>query len=211
VGRFLGRLHAGLTRPAGLPSYPRDRDWLERQAHAVLPSLPYLRQRLLRDGLAEVHDLLSREDVARLPTVVIHGDLFRDNVLFNHLGLSGVLDFHHAAHGYRIYDLAVAANDWCVDSAGVLEPGRLRALVSAYAAIRPLEPAELWHLPMFMLYGGLAFWLSRLVVAFEHRQGRADRAKDPEVFARIVAERRANPVCLDPCLVNQRMDGPLDR
>jgi homoserine kinase type II len=210
LGRFIARLHAGAMTPGGLPSYPRDRGWLERQAQAVLPNLPYLRQRLLLDALAEVSDLLGREDVARLPTGVIHGDLFRDNVLFNHLGLSGVLDFHHAAHGYRIYDLAVAANDWCVDSAGVVEPARLQALVSAYAALRPLEAAELWHLPMFMLYAGLAFWLSRLVVAFEHRQGRAYRAKDPEVFARIVAERRAYPVCLDPCLVNQRKDGPLD-
>jgi homoserine kinase type II len=205
LGRFIARLHVGTTNAVELPAYPRDGEWLEQQARTALPRLPYLQQRLLRDALTDAQALLTRTDVAQLPAGVIHGDLFRDNVLFNHLGLSGVLDFHHAAHGYWIYDLAVAANDWCVDAQGALDQERLLALLSAYGSIRPLESAELWHLPLFLLYAGLAFWLSRLAVALERQQGRTDRGNDPEVFARIVAARRDAPAYVDPWRIDQNV------
>jgi len=205
LGRFIARLHVGTTNAVELPPYPRDGGWLERQARIVLPHLSFLQQRQLRDALAEVRALLARDDVAQLPAGVIHGDLFRDNVLFNHLGLSGVLDFHHAAHGFWIYDLAVAANDWCVDAQGTVDQERLLALLSAYGTIRPLESTELWHFPLFLLYAGLAFWLSRLVVALERQQGRTDRGNDPEVFARIVAGRRAAPAYVDPWRIDQNV------
>ena len=58
--------------------------------------------------------------------------MFRDNVLFTERGLTGVVDFHHAATGYLIYDLAVAANDWCNDYDGVLDADRTLALLRAY-------------------------------------------------------------------------------
>ena len=109
--------------------------------------------------------MLRREDVKRLPRGVIHGDVFRDNVLFSERGLTGVLDFHHAATGYWIYDLAVVANDWCNDNSGVLDPDRVLALLRAYHAIRPLTPPEVWYFPVFALYAATAFWLSRLTVA----------------------------------------------
>jgi homoserine kinase type II len=57
--------------------------------------------------------------------------MFRDNVLFSERGLTGVVDFHHAATGYWLYDLAVVANDWCNDSGGVLDADRTLALLRA--------------------------------------------------------------------------------
>ena len=105
----------------------------------------------------------------------MHGDLFRDNVLFNEWGLTGVLDFHHAARGVLIYDLAVAANDWCTDSTGLMNPDRATTLLRAYHRIRPLSRSEIRLFPTFALYGALAFWLSRLAVSIERERG-AQRA-----------------------------------
>jgi homoserine kinase type II len=140
---------------------------------------------------------LARSDVAALPQGAVHGDLFRDNVLFNEWGLSGVLDFHHAARGYLIYDLAVAANDWCTEADGALDPERTLALLRAYHGVRPLQRDELWHFPVFALYAGLAFWTSRLVVALEQRRGRAVRANNPEELQRVVAHHVAHFFYLD--------------
>ncbi len=109
-------------------------------------------------------------------------------MLFSERGLTGVLDFHHAAAGYWIYDLAVVANDWCNDSSGVLDSDRTLALLRAYHAIRPLTPAEIWYFPMFALYAATAFWLSRLTVAMRRTSEPLVRFNNPEEFQRIVEQ-----------------------
>ncbi|MCZ6852645.1 MAG: phosphotransferase, partial [Gammaproteobacteria bacterium] len=104
LASFTARFHlatANLNFP--VPSYPRTTTWLSDQLALTQGHLPYSSYRLLEDTVARVNSLLARRDTQELPTRVIHGDLFRDNVLFNERGLNGVLDFHHAATGYLIY------------------------------------------------------------------------------------------------------------
>ena len=103
-----------------------------------------------------------------------------------------MLDFHHAARGYLVYDLAVAANDWCNRPGGALDPRRAAALVTAYDSVRPLTVLEKCFFPGFLLYAALAFWLSRLVVALKTDTGSTARFKDPDEFKAIVADRNAH-------------------
>ena len=94
VGRFLARFHIagqGARNHANL--FVRDLDWLQNNAEQVASYLPFADQALLTRSLGYLKSLLTRKDLAALPTGVVHGDLFRDNVLFNERGLSGVLDF----------------------------------------------------------------------------------------------------------------------
>lgn len=198
LGRFIGHFHRA-THSAGieLPRYPRGLDWLEQHATHCRGHAGYAATVLMDDARRQIAAALARHDVARLPRGAIHGDLFRDNVLFNEWGLSGVLDFHHAANGYLIYDLAVAANDWCTDVGGALDPERTLTLLRAYHGVRPLQRDELWHFPVFGLYAALAFWISRLTVALEQRRGKAVRANNPEEFERIVRQHGAHPFYLD--------------
>jgi len=207
VGRFLARLHSGTRNMADLlPDYPRTVDWLRMQGSACQPFISFQRQRLMARAMAAVEGLLQRHDVQALPTGVIHGDLFRDNALFNTWGLSGVLDFHHASRGYLVYDLAVAANDWCTEPrSGRMQQGHLLALLAAYHGIRPLEPRELVFLPLFALYAALAFWQSRLIVALARARGEADRANDPADFERIVSHHLSDPLRLDAELIYQNV------
>lgn len=198
LGRFIGHFHLA-TGSAGLalPEYPRDLAWLAAHADACRGQIGFAARVLLDDTRRQVASALSRADVRALPQGPIHGDLFRDNVLFNEWGLSGVLDFHHAAHGYLIYDLAVAANDWCTDASGALDADRTLTLLRAYHAIRPLQRAEIWHFPVFALYGALAFWTSRLAVALEKRRGAPVRTNNPDEFERIVRQHQAHFFYLD--------------
>jgi homoserine kinase type II len=127
--------------------------------------------------------------------------VFRDNVLFSERGLTGVLDFHHAAAGYWIYDLAVVANDWCNDNSGVLDPDRTLALLRAYHSVRPLTAMEVWFFPMFALYAATAFWLSRLTVAIRRTSDARLRTNNPEEFQRIVEQHAAHCYYLDARLL----------
>jgi homoserine kinase type II len=182
------------------PAYPRNIQWLARTTEAVQPSLRFADGELLNAALSTVTSLLDRSDAANLPHGIIHGDLFRDNVLFTERGLSGVLDFHHAAAGSWIYDLAVAANDWCSVGDGALDNERVLSLMRSYHSVRPLKLPELWFFPAFALYAALTFWLSRLDGL--RTAGEAGRTKNPAEFRRIVQAHMSRFCYLDPRLLH---------
>ncbi len=202
LARFTARMHGTLHNPAvTLPAYPRDAAWLGTEAQTSARELPYADAELMRAAVTQVQSLLARGDTVGLPGGMIHGDLFRDNVLFNERGLTGVLDFHHAATGYWLYDLAVIANDWCTDSSGALDGDRVTSLLRAYHGVRPLRPEEVWLFPVFALYAALAFWLSRLAVVLRPDETPSARSKDPNEFRRIVRAHTAHQFYLDPRLL----------
>jgi homoserine kinase type II len=201
VGQFLARFHLVAEPMAlGAPTYPRDIQWLARTAELVQPTLRFADAELLNAALSTVTSLLDRSDAANLPHGIIHGDLFRDNVLFTEHGLSGVLDFHHAAAGCWIYDVAVAANDWCSVGDGTLDNERVMSLLRSYHRVRPLQLPELWFFPVFALYAALAFWLSRLEgLRTADERG---RTKNPDEFRRIVQGHMNRFFYLDPRLLH---------
>lgn len=189
LARFMGRMHRTPYRTEfNLPEYPRAQSWLVGEASKISAKLPFSDRVLLTDNLTQVISLLSRGDTQALPRGLIHADLFRDNVLFTERGLAGVLDFHHAASGYFIYDLAVAANDWCSDASGLLDPERVTHLLRAYHAVRPMTEPELWFFSLFAQYAALTFWLSRAVKVHASTTQGNERTKNPDEFKRILEQ-----------------------
>ena len=204
LGRFLARFHrAGRSARSHAKQFSRDLKWLHKNAEEVSLYLPYEEQSLLNRSLRHLKSLLTRSDLAVLPTGVVHGDLFRDNVLFNDAGLSGVLDFHHAGEHFLLFDIAVAANDWCTDSSGRLDTERCIALLSAYNRERQLTTHELWFLPPFMIYSATAFWLSRLRTRYPPPGQPLEAQKNPEEFRAIVEKRCGQFFYLDARILQQ--------
>ena len=190
LGKAVAKLHLATAQPDfAVPPYPRNAAWLQQQAAAVHPHLKSEDAQMLDSCLQPVLEVVRQAEAAALPSGLIHGDLFRDNILFDGDTLTGMLDFHHAAAGYLIYDLAVAANDWCSQPDGRLQQGKAEALLTAYNDVRPLTHGEQSAFPPFMCYAALAFWLSRLIVAIQAGQGQAMRVKDPGEFRRISVDR----------------------
>lgn len=74
-------------------------------------------------------------------STVIHGDVFRDNVLWHGHELSAVLDFESASAGHPSFDLMVTLLAWCFTDR--LEQALARALVRGYERRRKLLPSEL--------------------------------------------------------------------
>ncbi|HYW92192.1 MAG TPA: homoserine kinase [Gammaproteobacteria bacterium] len=189
MGRVLGKLHvAGLSYP-GFRTNSRGPHWWTRTAARVLPVLSTADATLLREELRYQHQARR----LRLPRGVIHGDLFRDNVLFRDGRLSGLIDFYYACNDALLYDLAVAANDWCTTADGDMEPARLRAALEAYAHSRPFQPDEAKAWNTMLRAAALRFWLSRLHDLHFPRPGEITHTKDPQVFATILRRRVAEP------------------
>jgi homoserine kinase type II len=85
------------------------------------------------DLRAELDALATRP---ALPSGIIHGDLFPDNVLWHDDRLVSLLDFEQASDGAFAYDLAVTLLASCFDDDFVAP--RAAALVAGYHAVRPL-------------------------------------------------------------------------
>jgi homoserine kinase type II len=185
VGDFLARLHiAGQSYPAQMENL-RGPHWCAVTAKKVMPCLDAYSQQLLQN---ELH-YQARFRELDLPRGVIHGDLFRDNILFDGDQLGGAIDFYYACNDALIYDLAIAVNDWCVQPDGSLDEPRLKAMLHAYHAQRPLENGEREAWVVMLRAGALRFWLSRLHDFHFPQAGELTHAKDPGQFQRVLEAR----------------------
>lgn len=187
AGDALARMHVAAGDYRARLANRRGPAWWRQTARAVTPYLDRAQAELLASELA----FQAGYDRARMPRTAIHGDYFRDNVLFADGRVAGVIDFGFAASDFVAYDLAIAVNDWCVNDDGSLDPARLDAFVGAYQSRRPLEPVEREQWPALLRAAALRFWLSRLHDFHLPRAGELVHAHDPAVFERILASRVA--------------------
>jgi homoserine kinase type II len=111
----------------------------------------------LREALGRTR--ASRD--ASLPSGMIHGDLFRDNVLWDASGnISALLDFESACAGPFAYDLMVTVLAWCV---GEDLDGALAApLRQGYEGVRPLTDPERRGLWSEGRFAALRFTVTRI-------------------------------------------------
>ena len=163
LGEALARLHvAGLSLPT---TWRRgsiyDHDHLvaryDRFASSLDPALAHAIA-IIGEELATAADAAA---VRRRATHgLIHGDLFRDNVLWDGGAIAAILDFEQASGGSLAYDLAVCINDWC----WVAQPQLplVKALLEGYERVRPLAAGDRAALPIEVRAAATRFTITRI-------------------------------------------------
>lgn len=206
VGEALAQMHrAGHDFPLAQIN-SRGYDWWFHAANQVGPLLDSERREVLLDELRFQQVLAADSSYQALPRGPIHGDLFRDNVLFTCSpgtgaatgadALSGCFDFYFAGTDVLIFDVAVCLNDWCIDRrSGAPAPELATAFVQAYERARPLTPPEQRYLPSVLRAAALRFWLSRLVDLHFPRDSALLHTHDPELFYRVLCHHRRSSCC----------------
>ncbi|MEO8683205.1 MAG: homoserine kinase [Devosia sp.] len=182
VGEVLARMHvAGLDYLRHQPN-PRGLDWWRATAPVVHAFLSAEQQTLLASEMAFQEQVAASAAFAQLPRGPVHGDLFRDNVLFEGERVAGVFDFYFAGCDALLFDVAVCLNDWCVGDQGA----RADAFLEGYDSVRPLGAVEHDLLPAMRRAGAFRFWLSRLSDLHLPRQAALLNAHDPVHFERLL-------------------------
>jgi len=186
VGEALARVHAGGAGEVAAPGrfgFEPLLGRLDRIAGSgdarFASKVPVLRDRLERARAARDQGL---------PRGLTHGDLFRDNVIWDEGGgISALLDFESACEDTCAYDLAVTLLAWCFGD-GFQAP-LLAAMCAGYRRVRPLTSAEVRGLHAEALFGSLRFTITRITdFAMRAGAGGVPPAKDWRRFERRYEE-----------------------
>ncbi len=184
LGGEIARLHMAARGAELRPSRFRVKDLEDRLGLIGRDAPP-----ALSSHARELGERLMLAEEARIrtasgETLMIHGDLFRDNVLFEGDEIASVLDFESAGQGSRSYDLAVALLafsfrdrfDWVV----------AKALVSSYERVYGLHSAPTEALYWDACFGAIRFTITRITDS-AMRGGKKDfrrfLARQAELFA----------------------------
>jgi homoserine kinase type II len=190
VGATLARMHLAGRDYERQQANLRGLPWWEETVPLVWPHLGEEQRTLLSNEMEFQRRIAASPEYAALPRGPVHGDLFRDNVMFDGERLTGILDFYFAGCDTWLYDLGVCLNDWCVDlDSGRPDPVREAAFIEAYEAVQPLPSQEPGLLPALQRAAALRFWLSRLRDLHLPRQAAVLKAHDPGHFERVLRHR----------------------
>lgn len=189
AGTILADMHLAAQGYTQRMTNPRGPHWWQIYSQQLLPKVSPEEAQLIQSELA----FQSQHRHDALPRGVIHGDLFRDNVLFEDGRIGGVIDFYFACNDVLLYDVAICANDWCMRADATMEPARLSALLRGYRAERALNEVEKAAWPVMLRAAAFRTWLGRLGYNHFPMQGEMTHTKDAGLYKRLLEQHIGAP------------------
>ena len=188
LGEVIGTFHNFSQQYQGMISNSRDIEWIEKTSKKIENHLQPNQLNLIKHCSKVFKKIFS----SNLPSGVIHSDLFRDNVLASNNKITGIIDYYYSFNGPLVYELAVIANDWCVNKNGSINARKYHSFINSYNSVRPITKKEMKQMNNAMIAAGLRFYLSRLVDMIFPKVGEITHIKDPSTFENILKKRLEN-------------------
>tara|TARA_B100000900_G_C20573952_1_gene714518 strand:- start:268 stop:1233 length:966 start_codon:yes stop_codon:yes gene_type:complete len=150
----------------------------------------YNLENFLKDNLRNI----KKNWPKTLPSGIIHGDLFIDNIFFKKNKLSGIFDFYFAANDYLIYEIAICINALCFDKKGskfIINKTKVKNLVKGYESIRKITQKEKKSLNILCRGAAIRYLLTRLYDYSNTPKTALIKIKDPnEYFQKLVVHNK---------------------
>jgi homoserine kinase type II len=129
---------------------------------------------------------LQKKWPSQLPTGIIHGDLFPDNIFFNKTKFAGFIDFYFSCSDFLIYDIAICINAMCFDKKIKFNKLKANALLKGYSSQRKISKKEFTALPQLLLGASIRFFLTRLHDSINRQKGAVVKVKNPNEFLKRI-------------------------
>jgi homoserine kinase type II len=190
VGALLARLHLAAQGFDDLDNW-RGRAWREQFERDVANKISAEERALIRAENAYQAALDDDGKTASLPRTIIHGDLFRDNVLWNG-EQPQVIDFYFASTDLMLYDLAITVNDFASTATAHSDADRMNAMLRGYHDARPITTAEQALWPAMLRRAALRTYLGRLGYNCFPREAIETTPKDHKFSENLLRDHIAN-------------------
>ena len=121
----------------------------------------------------------------KLPSGIIHGDLFIDNIFFNNNRISGIIDFYFAANDYFMYEIAICVNALCFDKSKnqfILNKRKVKNLIRGYESIKKISYKEKKSLNILCRGAAMRYFLTRLYDYTNTPKTALIKIKDPREY-----------------------------
>lgn len=155
IGNSMAELHL-IPAPDYLPTQPSFGQQAFHQLMEQKMTHPFV------NWLTHQHLYILNKLHPNLPKVLIHGDVFGNNVVITANETPIIMDFEEACYYYRIYDIGMAIIGLCQEN-GLINWKRATLFIQGYQAITPLLSLERNYLKDFIVYAAttIAFWRFR--------------------------------------------------
>ena len=130
-------------------------------------------------------DDIQKKWPKKLPSGIIHGDLFIDNIFFKNDRFSGIIDFYFAANDYFMYEIAICINALCFDkykSKFTINKFKVKNLIKGYESIKKISLKEKNSLNILCRGAAMRYLLTRLYDYSNTPKSALINIKDPQEY-----------------------------
>jgi len=147
---------------------------VEKKCSKIHKNLP----EVINASLVEI----KRNWPEKLPSGIIHADLFPDNIFFKNEKFTGIIDFYFSCHDFYSFEIAVCLNALCFD--GINENlsfnvTKAKKFIKGYSSIRKIENEEKKYLKVLAQGASIRFLLTRVFDYLNLSKGAIVTVKDP--------------------------------
>jgi homoserine kinase type II len=188
AGKMLAQIHhkassfnSSKPNDFGVPSFRELFNKIEGDLNKIQPGL---RNKIINE-LNFIEKEWSGFSSDDLPTGLIHGDYFPDNVFFQWDIVRGVIDYYFSCKDFYLYDLAIAINAWCWTGKEI-NSKKMAAFIEGYEIYRILNEAEKDAFPAFIRAATMRFFLTRAIDMLTPHEDAINTPKDPLEYFNIM-------------------------
>jgi len=144
IGKKIGLMHKKLTKI----KLKRKNSFSPLKMNSLINKINLKNSGLpknLKNEMKETFRDISKNWPRNLPSSVIHGDLFIDNIFFHKGRFGGFIDFYFSACDFQAYELAICINSLCFNKTKnkfKFNKKKATRLFKGYESIRKLKPEE---------------------------------------------------------------------
>jgi len=139
---------------------------------------------------------IKKEWPKNLPSGIIHGDLFIDNIFFEKKKFSGFIDFYFSCTDYLMYEIAICVNALCFDKKKdmfIMNKKKIRNLIKGYESIKKISLKEKKNLNVLCRSAAIKYILKKIYNYFNTPKNAIIKIKDPkEYFQKLIIHNNFN-------------------
>ena len=184
VGKNVAKLHIASKKiklhrknSMSIKMWPKILDKIGNRSKIINSNLNHL----MKEALLEVKIKWPKN----LPSGIIHGDLFIDNIFFKNNKFYGYIDFYFSSNDFLIYEIAICINALCFDKKNnkfIFNKKKSKNLIKGYSKIRKFSEKEKKSLNVLCKGAALRYLLTRTYDYLNTPKSAVIKIKNPREY-----------------------------